>query len=188
MAGLTAVLAVVLAPWLQEAAAAEAAGPVAGSRAAAEEAAALERLDALRAEPRPGEESWRAAVFQLLVRLEQAPLHRVLWGWDALAAGGADGDLSNRILYLRRHGLSLPERQPGEGLLCALERALALWGERRLDEAAAALEEGSGRYPEETVFRENWLWLRMRAPERVDPLGGARGAALAVLAARRART
>lgn len=151
---------------------------------AAREARYRAWLERLLAAPQPEAPGWRGAVFQALRWLEFAPVEVALPGWETLAASGRDGDLANLLLYRRRHGLPLLPPAPGEGVESTLERALALWGQGRLREAAAAFRAARRRFPDDPRLLENLLWLEARAPEPLAAAATPRSVALAVLARR----
>lgn len=139
------------------------------------------RVAALLAAPRPEELRWRATLFQSLTRLEHAPIEETLPGWRSLAAAGGDSARADLLLFLRRHGLPLPDADLGEGVDARLERALGAWGEGRLAVARLLLEAAPQEDPR---VRSNLDWLARRAPAHLGPADDARAAAHAVLAAR----
>ncbi len=144
------------------------------------------RVAELLAAPSLQDLAWRQMLFQSLSRLELEPGAIALPGWEALAASGRDADLSNRILYCRRHELPLPDPAVGEDVDSALERCLAAWGAGHWLEAADRLRGASASWPADDRLSSNLLWLERRPPPALDPKADARGCALAVLAARRA--
>jgi hypothetical protein len=101
-----------------------------------------------------------------------------------LAADGGDADRSNLLLYLRRTGLPLPARTVGEGVDCALERALAAWGAGALEECRRLLREALAVWPSDARLASNLAWLERRPPASLAVSADARDCALAVLAAR----
>jgi len=144
------------------------------------------RLAELLAAPRPADPVWRGLLFQSASRLDHAPSSEVLAAWEALAVSGADGDLSNLILYRRRSGLPLPTAAVSEDVDSALERALAAWGAGDSGAAQAGLQDGLRRWPADARFASNLDWLARRPPARVAATADARALAHAVLAARNA--
>ncbi|RMH03766.1 MAG: hypothetical protein D6702_05060 [Planctomycetota bacterium] len=156
-------------------------------RLAARRARLLERLDAfLAAAPAQPDEAARRRLFHLVRRLDHSTDPRVEAGWRLLARSGGDRDRANLILHERRHRLPLdPEAAAAGGLETTLELCLALWGEGRLAETEAALEQALARWPEDARLRSNLAWLRLEAPaatelRSADP----RDLALAVLVRR----
>lgn len=141
------------------------------------------RTAELLADPRPHEAHWRATLFQSVSRLEHAPIEETWPAWLALAnahpAGRAD-----LLLFLRRHGLPMPEADVDEGVDALLERALAAWGARRPEQAADALRRAALAAPADERVRDNLAWLERRPPPSLAPAADARAAAHAVLAAR----
>jgi len=156
----------------------------AGSWAALQQDASLRQLEALLAEPAEAETVWRADLFRVLSRLEHAPVARVLPGWEALATSHSEGDLANLILYRRRHVLPLAPEDPAEGAECALERALAHWGERRFSASEAAFEAAAARFPADARLAENLHWLQGRVPAALAADAAPRAVALSVLSSR----
>jgi hypothetical protein len=144
------------------------------------------RLAELLAAPRPADPVWRGMLFQSASRLDHAPSAAVLAAWEALAVSGADGDLSNLILYRRRAGLPLPAEAVSEGVDSALERALAAWGAGDTGTALAGLQDGLRRWPADTRLASNLDWLTRNPPAHVAATADTRALAQAVLAARNA--
>lgn len=142
------------------------------------------RLRELLAEPRPAEAAWQGMAFQSASRLEHAPDGPALSAWQLLAAAGGDAEQGNLILYCRRHGLPLPAPDLKESVDAHLERALAAWGQRDLQQAAAQLRAGLDRWPADDRYRSNLLWLERQAPAVMEARADARALALGVLAAR----
>lgn len=142
------------------------------------------RLAELLAAPAPADTAWQGMVFQSASRLEHAPTEQTLPAWQILAAAGGDAELGNLILFCRRHGLPLPDADLDEGVDAHLERALAAWGERDLERAAALLRDGLSRWPADDRYRSNLLWLERQAPAALTAGADARALALGVLAAR----
>lgn len=148
----------------------------------------LRLLEELLAAPRPADLLWQSRVFLRASRLEHAPTERVLPAWQWLARDGSDRSRANLVLYERRQGLPLEPPQPDEGPETTLERCLALWAEARLPESRAALEKAVQRFPDDSRFRDNLLWLDLRPPQALRFDATPRQLALAVLTARASRT
>ena len=145
----------------------------------------LVRLEALMEVAAPADPAWIARVFTALGTLEHAPAERVLRAWEMLAGEENDVGRANLILFQRRHRLPLEAVEAWEGPESTLERILALWGENRLKQTRAALEKAVTRYPEETRFQDNLLWLDLSPPGSLRLDATPRRTALAVLATRR---
>jgi len=150
----------------------------------------LARVRTLLEDPKPRQPVWRQQLFQSVRRLEFGPVDLVRAAWEALDLPGDDRAHSNLLVYLRRHGLPLPEPRLDEAGDSLLERALAAWGQLDLAQARALLEQGAESYPENLRFANNLPWLPVipPTPARVDPQQGSRELALDVLALRIART
>jgi hypothetical protein len=150
----------------------------------------LARVRTLLDDPQLHQLQWRQQLFQSVRRLEFGPVELVRAAWEALDLPGDDRAHSNLLVYLRRHGLPLPEPRLNEAGDSLLERALAAWGQLDLARARALLEQGAESYPENLRFANNLPWLPVipPTPVRVDPQQGSRELARDVLALRIART
>ena len=105
-------------------------------------------------------------------------------GWALLAESGADSDLANQLLFRRRQGISLGDVHIQEAEECALERALALWGDMEWSATEAAFSRAVVQWPHDLRFSRNRMWLTRTAPPMLDLGAEPREAAWAVLAAR----
>ena len=144
----------------------------------------VERVRQLLQTPHPEDVRWLKTLFQSLTRLEHGPTDLMRQGWAWMAKEGTDAAQSNYILYCRRHQLPLPAPSLAEGADSTLERALALWGEGKLEACGEALQAGYTRYPQDARYRNNLLWLNMKPPHTLAADCSLREMAQAVLAAR----
>ncbi len=148
----------------------------------------VERVRQLLQSPHPEDVRWLKTLFQSLTRLEHGPTDLMHEGWAWMAKDGTDAAQSNFILYCRRHQLPLPAPTLAEGADSTLERALALWGEGKLEACGQALQAGYAQYPQDSRYRNNLLWLQMEPPATLAANCTPGEMAQAILAARFSHT
>ena len=144
----------------------------------------LGRLERLLANPHIEHPTWRLQVWQQLQKLEHGPESTVLQGWQLLAQKGGDRDRANLLLFQRRHSLELEPIQANEGPEATLQRCLHSWGEARIPECRQALSSAVEKFPGDSRFVNNLLWMDLSPPSQLRWDAPARDFALGVLAVR----
>lgn len=140
----------------------------------------LGQLEDLLADPAPKSADWRTDVWHQVRVLEHSKSPLVLAGWSALAASGNPSDRANLLLYQRRHGGLSDWDNPLESAEVAVEWALGLWGNQQLPVADSFLAAATLEFPDDSRFRDNLAWLRMKAPN-LDRQDDQRAVALQIL-------
>ena len=133
---------------------------------------------------RPQDVRWRMSVFRSLRDLELGGHADLEKGWAILAESGADSDLANQLLFRRRQGIPLGDVHIQEAEECALERALAFWGDMEWSATGEVFSRAVAQWPDDLRFSRNRRWLTRTAPPILDLSAEPREAAWAVLAAR----
>ncbi len=146
------------------------------------------RLAVYMQHPAPESPIWRRKIAAILPRLEHSTSRLVYDAWRVLADSAVDSDISNLLLYSRRHDCAMPKLDTDSlrGPEVTLERALASWGSGDQAATSAILLHGLTQFPDDDRFLQNLNWLELSRCTRYSVRGDSRLSALSVLAARRA--